>query len=103
MKGVTTERGFDAGDFTLFAYGGAGPLHAVQVARCIAPTGTLDVFDIQQDKVTPDTVIPPRSFVLGRPGRVTRMVRDDEVAFIRESAAHYVAFARDFREACKRV
>ena len=33
VKAVTTERGLDAGDFTLFAYGGAGPLHAVQVAR----------------------------------------------------------------------
>jgi N-methylhydantoinase A len=33
VKGVTTERGLDAGDFALFAYGGAGPLHAVQVAR----------------------------------------------------------------------
>jgi len=30
---VTTERGFDAGDFALVAYGGAGPLHAVEVAR----------------------------------------------------------------------
>jgi N-methylhydantoinase A len=33
VKGVTTERGFDAGDFGLVAYGGAGPLHAVEVAR----------------------------------------------------------------------
>src|SRR5262249_42194114 len=33
VKGVTTERGFDAGDFVLVAYGGAGPLHAVDVAR----------------------------------------------------------------------
>ncbi len=33
VKGVTTERGFDAGEFALVAYGGAGPLHAVQVAR----------------------------------------------------------------------
>jgi N-methylhydantoinase A len=33
VKGVTTERGLDAGDFALVAYGGAGPLHAVQVAR----------------------------------------------------------------------
>ena len=33
VKGVTTERGFDAGDFVLFAYGGAGPLHAVEIAR----------------------------------------------------------------------
>src|SRR5215217_7087216 len=33
VKGVTTERGLDAGGFVLVAYGGAGPLHAVQVAR----------------------------------------------------------------------
>jgi N-methylhydantoinase A len=33
VKAVTTERGFDAGDFALIAYGGAGPLHAVEVAR----------------------------------------------------------------------
>ena len=33
VKGVTTERGLDAGDFVLVAYGGAGPLQAVQVAR----------------------------------------------------------------------
>ena len=33
VKGVTTERGLDAGDFALVAYGGAGPLHAVTVAR----------------------------------------------------------------------
>jgi N-methylhydantoinase A len=33
VKGVTTERGFDAGDFAPVAYGGAGPLHAVEVAR----------------------------------------------------------------------
>src|SRR5438128_5211367 len=45
VKGVTTERGLDAGDFALVAYGGAGPLHAVAVAReigirtVIVPTG----------------------------------------------------------------
>jgi N-methylhydantoinase A len=33
VKGVTTERGLDAGAFVLVAYGGAGPLHAVEVAR----------------------------------------------------------------------
>ncbi len=33
VKGVTTERGLDAGEFTLVAYGGAGPLHAGAVAR----------------------------------------------------------------------
>ncbi len=33
VKRVTTERGFDARDFAMVAYGGAGPLHAVLVAR----------------------------------------------------------------------
>jgi N-methylhydantoinase A len=33
VKGVTTERGLDVGDFTLVAYGGAGPLHALAIAR----------------------------------------------------------------------
>lgn len=33
VKGVTTARGLDVGDFALVAYGGAGPLHASAVAR----------------------------------------------------------------------
>jgi len=33
VKGVTTERGLDVGDFAMVAYGGAGPLHASAVAR----------------------------------------------------------------------
>jgi N-methylhydantoinase A len=33
VKGVTTERGLDVGNFALVAYGGAGPLHAAEVAR----------------------------------------------------------------------
>ncbi len=33
VKGVSTERGLDAAAFVMVAYGGAGPLHATQVAR----------------------------------------------------------------------
>ncbi|MEJ8570009.1 hydantoinase/oxoprolinase family protein [Microbaculum marinum] len=33
VRRVTTERGLDAADFSMFAYGGAGPLHATMVAR----------------------------------------------------------------------
>ena len=33
VRWVTTERGLDAADFALVAYGGAGPLHATAVAR----------------------------------------------------------------------
>lgn len=33
IRSVSTERGHDPAQLTLFAYGGAGPLHAVEVAR----------------------------------------------------------------------
>jgi N-methylhydantoinase A len=33
VKGVTTERGLDAAAFAMVAFGGAGPLHASEVAR----------------------------------------------------------------------
>ncbi|GAA4329657.1 hydantoinase/oxoprolinase family protein [Pigmentiphaga soli] len=32
IRSVSTERGYDLADFALFAYGGAGPLHACEVA-----------------------------------------------------------------------
>lgn len=32
IRSISTERGFDLRDFTLVAYGGAGPLHACQIA-----------------------------------------------------------------------
>jgi N-methylhydantoinase A len=33
VRGVTTERGLDAGAFAMIVYGGAGPLHASAIAR----------------------------------------------------------------------
>lgn len=33
VRAVTTERGLHAGDFAMVAYGGAGPLHACDIAR----------------------------------------------------------------------
>lgn len=33
VRWVTTERGLDAADFVMIAYGGAGPLHAAMIAR----------------------------------------------------------------------
>jgi N-methylhydantoinase A len=38
VRWVTTERGLDAADFSLVAYGGAGPLHAAALAAsCASP------------------------------------------------------------------
>ena len=53
--------------------------------------------------VTPGTIIPPRSFVMGRPARVVRPVNERDLAGIREAASRYVQYAREFRDACKRI
>ncbi len=38
IRSVSTERGYDVGDFALFPYGGAGPLHGAAVAvECAIP------------------------------------------------------------------
>lgn len=49
--------------------------------------------------VTQGVRIPPRSLVLGSPGRVVRTLREDELAELRRSAAHYVAMGKRYREA----
>ncbi|MFN8500099.1 MAG: gamma carbonic anhydrase family protein [Anaerolineae bacterium] len=45
--------------------------------------------------------IPPRSLVLGVPGKVARALSDDEVAGNLASAARYVGYARAYRELVK--
>ena len=40
--------------------------------------------------------VPARSLVMGSPGKVRRALTDDEVAFIRESAANYVGYRLDY-------
>jgi carbonic anhydrase/acetyltransferase-like protein (isoleucine patch superfamily) len=46
--------------------------------------------------VTQGTIVPPRSVVLGAPAKVKRPVTDKELAWIRESAANYVRYARQY-------
>jgi carbonic anhydrase/acetyltransferase-like protein (isoleucine patch superfamily) len=55
---------------------------------CIIGAGSL---------VTGHSVIPPRSMVLGVPGRVVRSLTDDEVQSIRAAAAHYVEYGTRYR------
>jgi carbonic anhydrase/acetyltransferase-like protein (isoleucine patch superfamily) len=47
--------------------------------------------------VTEGKVIPPRSLVLGVPGRVVRQIDDAQAALVREQAARYVAYAERYR------
>lgn len=47
--------------------------------------------------VTPGTVIPPNSLVLGSPGRVVRAITAEQADKIRQTAAHYVQYAKAYR------
>jgi carbonic anhydrase/acetyltransferase-like protein (isoleucine patch superfamily) len=46
--------------------------------------------------VTEGAVIPPRSLVMGSPGKVRRALSDDEVASILDYAARYVSYRLDY-------
>ena len=49
--------------------------------------------------VTGGTVVPPRSLVLGLPGRVVRQITEEELETIRDTARRYAEYARQYREA----
>jgi len=46
--------------------------------------------------VVEGTVVPPKSVILGSPARVRRPANDKELAWIKESAANYVKYARQY-------
>ena len=46
--------------------------------------------------VTEGAVIPPRSLVMGSPGKVKRALSDDEVASIRQYSERYVNYRLDY-------
>jgi carbonic anhydrase/acetyltransferase-like protein (isoleucine patch superfamily) len=46
--------------------------------------------------VTEGTIVPPKSVILGQPGRVKRPVTEKELAWIRESAENYIRYARQY-------
>jgi carbonic anhydrase/acetyltransferase-like protein (isoleucine patch superfamily) len=56
---------------------------------CIIGAGSL---------VTGHSVIPPRSMVLGVPGRVVRQLTEEEVQSIRAAAEHYVEYGARYKQ-----
>jgi carbonic anhydrase/acetyltransferase-like protein (isoleucine patch superfamily) len=48
--------------------------------------------------VTEGFVVPPRSLVMGSPGKVRRALSDVEVASILEYAANYVRYRQDYQQ-----
>ena len=70
---------------------GAILLNGVEVGdESIVAAGTL---------LTEGTVIPPRSLVMGSPGKVRRALSDGDVASIREYADRYVQYRLDYMQA----
>ena len=72
IRRVTVERGIDPGDLALFAFGGAGPLHAVDLAAHL---------DMQT------VIIPPSPGLLCAIGLLISPWRHHEVATVGESTA----------------
>lgn len=91
-RGVTighgvTVHGVEIGDFALIGMG-AVVLGGARIGEySIIGAGAL---------IKEGAVIPPRSVVLGMPGKVVREVTDEEMEGMRWRAAHYVERARTY-------
>jgi N-methylhydantoinase A len=100
IRAVTVERGRDPRDFTLIAYGGAGPLHAValaaelQIPRVLVPagSGTFAAFGMLVTDIRHDLA---RTFV-GRLDRLDQAELDGVFGFLEREAAE---FMREHRSA----
>jgi gamma-carbonic anhydrase len=67
---------------------GAQLLNGVSVGECsIVAAGTL---------LTEGFVVPPRSLVMGRPGKVKRELTDADIDKIRDYAQRYVKYRKDY-------
>lgn len=91
-RGVTVGHGVilhgvEVGDYALIGMGAIVLAGARIGEYAILGAGAL---------IKENAVIPPRSVVLGMPGRVVRQVTDEEMAHQRWRAAHYVARARTY-------
>ncbi len=68
---------------------GATILNGASIGEdCIIAAGTL---------ITENTVIPPRSMVMGAPGKVRRELTDRDLAMIKEFAGNYVRYRLDYK------
>ncbi len=56
--------------------------------ECLIGAGTL---------ITKNTKIPPRSLVLGSPGKVIRTLTDEELAYLAKSADNYVRDSQEYQ------
>ena len=81
--------GCTIGDGTLIGMGSVLMNNAVLGEDCLVGAGTL---------VTEGREYPPRSLILGRPGKVVRTLTDDDVRdILRRGAEHYVEAGQAYR------
>ena len=91
-RGVTighnvTLHGVEVGDYSLIGMGSI-ILGGAQIGEySLIGAGAL---------IKENAVIPPRSVVLGMPGKIVRQVTDEEVVGMRWRAEHYVERARTY-------
>ncbi|PKL79217.1 MAG: gamma carbonic anhydrase family protein [Candidatus Melainabacteria bacterium HGW-Melainabacteria-1] len=65
-------------------------LNGVEIGdHCLIAAGSL---------IPENRVIPPYSLVMGNPAKVVREVDDRHLAMIRDTAAHYVDYARQYKQ-----
>lgn len=77
------------GRFSLIGIGATILSHAVIGEYCIVGAGAL---------ITERKTFPDRSLIIGAPARVARQVTDEEIQALHDSAAHYAALGRQYRE-----
>ena len=79
--------GCTIGSCTLIGMGSVIMTGAEIGEHCIVGAGSL---------VVGGTVVPDRSLILGRPAKVVRQIKDEEVLFIQENADKYVELAESY-------
>jgi gamma-carbonic anhydrase len=83
-------------------------LHGCHVERgCLIGIGSIVLDDVRVGEmslvaagsvVTPRTIIPPRSLVMGFPAKVRRQLTDQEVADLQVFWKNYVNYTREYRQ-----
>lgn len=81
--------GAKVGDYSLIGMGAILLDGAIIGKECLVGAGTL---------VTENMKVPPRSVVLGVPGKVVRKIRPEELQLLHKRAADYVVYAANHRK-----
>jgi len=86
--------GCTIGDYSLIGIG-AIVLNGAKIGKhCLIGAGAL---------ITENKVIPDRSLVMGSPGKVVRLLTDQQALVLETSAAHYVENAKRFHRDLRRI